>query len=85
MTTDWTECFRAVPKRLATISDIRIAASQMASDDEICRMYGLGPDMLAKYRDVIDQARARAQVALKYQRMQAIAKMRKPPEIADES
>ena len=76
-----------MPKPVVTISDIRIAASQMATDDEICKMYGLTAEHLARYRPVIEQARERSRVALKYQRMQAIARQtkRKPPEIADES
>lgn len=62
-------------------SDIRVAAMKLATDAEICAMYGLIPADLMPYREMIDRARASAMVSLRYHRMVAQAKQvkRKAP------
>lgn len=49
-------------------SSIRMAAMQLASDAEICKMCRLKPEQLERYRGMIEAARAEAMVMLKHER-----------------
>ena len=55
-------------------SQIRIAAGRLASDAEICRICGVKPERLERYRAMIDAARAEAMVLLKYERAKVKAR-----------
>jgi len=49
-------------------SKIRVAAMQLASDSEICRICRITPEQLERYRGMIDAARAETMVSLKMER-----------------
>jgi len=60
------------------ISKIRMAAKQLASDAEICRICGIPPEALEPHRAAIEGWRAEAMVALKYDRAKSKARQAAP-------
>jgi hypothetical protein len=59
------------------LSKIRMAARQLASDAEICRICGITPERLERYRSSVEAARAETMVSLKYER--AKLRAQRPP------
>ena len=55
-------------------SAVRMAAKQLASDAEICRICRIKPERLDKYRGLIDAARAETMVSLKMDRARGKAR-----------
>jgi hypothetical protein len=52
---------------------LRTAALTLATDENLCAMFGLTPEQLAPYRGDIDSARAVGMASLKHQRYKAQA------------
>jgi hypothetical protein len=56
---------------------IEATAGELATDDELCRIFNLRPEQLERFRRTIDAARTAAQVHLRYEREKARANGRK--------
>lgn len=61
-------------------SRIRMAARQLASDAEICRICRIKPEQLERYRGVIDSLRAETMVSLKMERARLKARQTRKDE-----
>jgi hypothetical protein len=53
------------------LTRLRTAALTLATDADLCRMFGMTVEMLAPYRDEIEAARTQALVAYRHMRERA--------------
>ena len=55
-------------------SKVYLAALTLATDDDICKIFGLTMEQLTRYRQLIERGRTEAMVSLRHSRARATAR-----------